>query len=1226
MKTKLLELIDFEKIDILLEGFNKTTGFVTAILDLDGKVLSKSGWRQMCTDFHRINPETAKKCTISDTVLAGKLAGDEKYHFYHCLNGLVDVAVPIVINGEQIANLFSGQFFFEAPDRMFFKKQAEKYGFDEKNYLDALDKVPVVAPEKVQIVMDFLLNMTQLISETIFQKLEQIQINKALLESETKYRLLIENSHDIIYTLTTEGVFTFVSPAWTELLGHPASQVIGNSFEQFVHPDDLAICFGFLQKVISTGQRQAGVEYRIRHQNGTWQWHTSNGVPLLDITDKVVGYEGIAKDITERKQSEEKLRNSEEKFRKLAESSSFAIMMHQGDHWIYSNRAAEEISGYTTAELCDMHFWDFVHPDYKGLIKERGYKRQQGKEVPRAYEFKIKTKNGQEKWVSLTGNTIQYEDKPTALVSVTDITERKQADENLRASEENLTITLHSIGDGVISTDKTGLIVQMNPVAEKLCGWHLADAKGKHLNEVFRIINAETRQKVADPVDKVLEKGEIVGLANHTVLISKDGNEYQIADSAAPIKNKEGDISGVVLVFSDITEKYAAEYALKVSEERFRKFIEDNEAVILEVNPDNGQIISANNSAVTFYGWEKEQLLQMNINLINTLPHDEIRTKMAEAKKKNQNYFIFKHRTASGSIREVEVYQSEINLKNKQSFSLIIHDITDRKKAEEALVESRNKYQELFTLMRLMSDTMPDLMWAKDLDERFIFVNKAMCNVLLQAKDTEEPIGKNDLFFANRERELHPENPQWHTFGELCVNSDEVTLKQMKQMQFDEYGNVKGKHLYLDVHKAPLITKEGKLIGVVGSARDVSEKQKLISDLTIAKDQAQESDRLKSAFLANMSHEIRTPMNGILGFSGLLKEPDLTGEQQQEYIAIIEKSGNRMLNIINDIIDIAKIEAGLMKLDIKETNINEQIEYIYSFFKPEVEAKGMKLSFKNPLPAKEATITTDHEKVYAILTNLVKNAIKYSEKGSIELGYVSTDSTTTPVSEVGEGRRTPELQFYVKDTGIGIPKDRLEAIFERFVQADIEDEKARQGAGLGLAITRSYVEMLGGKIWVDSEEGVGSTFYFTLPYHNHTEPIEEKVVQLLTSTDKTNQVKNLKILIAEDDDVSEMLIAINLKEFGKEILKARTGMEAVEACRQNTNIDLVLMDIRMPEMGGHEAVRQIRQFNTDVIIIAQTAYGLSGDRDKAIEAGCNDYIAKPIKKEELMGLIQKYFG
>jgi PAS domain S-box-containing protein len=410
--------------------------------------------------------------------------------------------------------------------------------------------------------------------------------------------------------------------------------------------------------------------------------------------------------------------------------------------------------------------------------------------------------------------------------------------------------------------------------------------------------------------------------------------------------------------------------------------------------------------------------------------------------------------------------------------------------------------------------------------------------------------------------------------------------------------------------------------------QDITEQKKLNIELIAAKEKAEESERLKSAFLANMSHEIRTPMNGILGFAGLLKEPNLTGEEQQEYIAIIEKSGARMLNIINDIVDISKIESGLMEVHLKESNINEQIEYIYSFFKHEVESKGMNLRYKSNLPSAESIIITDREKLFAILTNLVKNAIKFSFGGSIELGYTivethgsaSLNNSSASLHQAG----SRQLQFFVKDTGIGIPKDRLKAIFDRFVQADISDKRAFQGAGLGLSISKAYVEMLGGKIWSESEEGKGSTFYFTIPYKMNKE--EQKVIKNTSPiTGGANQIKPLKILIAEDDEGSAMLIAIAVKTFGKEVLYAKTGVEAIEVCRNNPDIDLVLMDIKMPVMDGYEATREIRKFNTDMVIIAQTAYALIGDREKTIEAGCNNYISKPIIKDQLMSLLLRYF-
>ncbi|MFO7873016.1 MAG: ATP-binding protein [Bacteroidales bacterium] len=386
-------------------------------------------------------------------------------------------------------------------------------------------------------------------------------------------------------------------------------------------------------------------------------------------------------------------------------------------------------------------------------------------------------------------------------------------------------------------------------------------------------------------------------------------------------------------------------------------------------------------------------------------------------------------------------------------------------------------------------------------------------------------------------------------------------------------------------------------------------------DLMEAKEKAEESDRLKSAFLANMSHEIRTPMNGILGFADLLKEPDLKSENRHKYLEIIEKSGVRMLNIINDIVDISKIEAGQIELNMGESNIAEQIEYVYTFFKPEAEAKKIRLSYTNPMSVKGAIIKTDREKVYAILTNLVKNALKYTEKGSIELGY---NLKTRGESNV--------LEFYIKDTGIGISEDRQEAIFERFIQADIADKMAYQGAGLGLAISKAYVEMLGGEIWVESEEGKGTTFYFTLPYKtDHQETDAQNVDE--SAREKKDQVKNLKILIVEDDDLSAMLMSEYVQTIGgKEILQAGNDTEAVKICKNHPDIDLILMDIKMPEMGGHEATKQIREFNKEVVIIAATADGLTGDREKSVESGCSDHLAKPISKTELQALIQKYFG
>jgi len=516
-------------------------------------------------------------------------------------------------------------------------------------------------------------------------------------------------------------------------------------------------------------------------------------------------------------------------------------------------------------------------------------------------------------------------------------------------------------------------------------------------------------------------------------------------------------------------------------------------------------------------------------------------------------------------------------------------DITEHKQDEESLIKLKTAIEKSKVSV-IITDSKGNIEYANP------FFTE------LTGYSVDEYIGQNSKVLKT---DYHPKE-----FYEKLWN----TIVSGKTWEGEFYNRKKNGEFYWEnAIISPIQNDKNILTHIVAIKTDITEAKKTSSELIIAKEKAEESDKLKSAFLANMSHEIRTPMNGILGFAELLKEPGLTGNEQQKYIGIIEKSGNRMLNIINDIVDISKIEAGLMDVNLNESNINEQIEYIYTFFKPEVEGKGMQLSYKNGLVSKESIIKTDREKIFAILTNLVKNAIKYSKEGTIEFGYIKKDET---------------LEFYVKDTGIGIPKDRQSAIFERFIQADITDKMARQGAGLGLAISRAYVEMLGGKIWVESEEAKGSTFFFTLPcnldskekINIHTAIMDESETKPIIP-----MISGLKVLIAEDDEASEMLISIELKKFCKEILKVTAGTDAIETCRQHPDIDLVLMDIQMPGMNGYEATRKIREFNKDVIIIAQTAFALTGDREKAIETGCNDYISKPIVKAELLSLIKKYF-
>ena len=466
---------------------------------------------------------------------------------------------------------------------------------------------------------------------------------------------------------------------------------------------------------------------------------------------------------------------------------------------------------------------------------------------------------------------------------------------------------------------------------------------------------------------------------------------------------------------------------------------------------------------------------------------------------------------------------------------------------------------------------------------------------------------------------LQKVKPQLAELLALARAGEVVKLPELQYNIRDIFPEAKDNFLWLRVVIFPLKDINGKPEMYVFTHENITERKQDEEDLLKAKEKAEENDRLKTAFLANMSHEIRTPMNGILGFTELLKEPGLTGEQQKEFIGIIEKSGERMLNIINDIFCISKVEAGAMTTSSTETNVNEQLENLFKFFKPEADYKGLSLSYKCALPSEKSVIITDSEKFYAVFLNLIKNAMKFTDNGFIEFGYQLKPSVKTNDKK---SDRSFELEFFVKDSGIGIMKEKKDIVFERFRQASEGDARRFEGAGLGLSISKAYIEMLGGKIWVESVLGEGSVFYFTLPYNY--EP-EEKISVITSSENEEDKIKNLKIMIAEDDKFSEKLFNMAVKKYSREIINVDNGLDAVEVCRKNPDIDLILMDILMPVMNGYDAVKHIREFNKDVIIIAQTAFVLTSDRNKAIEAGCNDFITKPINNVLFAELMKKYF-
>jgi PAS domain S-box-containing protein len=744
---------------------------------------------------------------------------------------------------------------------------------------------------------------------------------------------------------------------------------------------------------------------------------------------------------------------------------------------------------------------------------------------------------------------------------------------------------------GYFTISKEGVIVELNQSGAEMLGNNRLHLK----NSVFTsFVSTDTRAIYSEFLTNVFS-----GKLKQTCEISLKSNENIVKYlHLSGVLSEDGEHCQVTLI--DITDRKLAEGRLRKMEERMEDIIFSLGDWVWEVDK-NGVYTYSSQLGVDLFGYSIDDVVGKTP--FDFMPPDEavrISTIFSEIAGRKSNVKDLENWNIQKDGKKICMLTNAVpildNDGNLMGYRGVDKDITQRKQAEIERCEQEVQYRNL-------ANSGTSLIWTSGTDKLCNYFNTSWLK--FTGRTLEQEIGNGWV------EGVHPEDL------DRCVETY-VTAFDKRQPFEMEYRlrHASGEYRWILDLGTPNYNSSGEFMGYIGNCFDITDRKQTEQELIVAKEHAEESDRLKSAFLANMSHEIRTPMNGILGFAELLKEADLTNEQQHHYINIIEKSGVRMLNIINDIVDISKIESGQMKVDVSETYVNDLIENIYLFFKSEAEAKGLKIFFRNTLPAKEAIISSDQEKIYAILTNLVKNAVKFTKTGEIELGYEKIDGN---------------LRFFVKDTGIGIRPDQFTMVFERFRQGNDLLSRDFEGSGLGLSISKAYVEMLGGKIWVESKaqdlsetgEG-GSVFYFTLPHS--TKSVNESLnIADDSSKNKPVKMRKLKILIAEDDEGSEMFLTAVLKKLSTKILTTKTGADAVEICRNNPDLDLIMMDIKMLEMDGYQATSIIRQFNKDVVIIAQTAFAQNGARELAIEAGCTDYLSKPIRRDKLMEVLHQYF-
>ncbi len=742
----------------------------------------------------------------------------------------------------------------------------------------------------------------------------------------------------------------------------------------------------------------------------------------------------------------------------------------------------------------------------------------------------------------------------------------------------SLNMIFDNISEHIVMQDTDGKVLYANKSA--------ADAVNATQKELlgricYKIWNKEKHRCKNCPIERALKTKK----NEEEIILTKDNRYWHI--KGIPIKNGNGEIVKMLEITKEVTREHKAAIELEKTHQR-------NE-IILSSLPDflfildgKGKILDVHTSIEEDLFAPKNKVIGKNVKQILPVRVSEKISKYIDkvASTKETQQFSYKLRIN----KQDNYYDARMLMIEDGRIIAIVKDITARRMAEKALEMTEKRFQELANLL-------PQTIFEIDIHGNFVYTNEhGYKHTGYTPKDIEKGLDIFQLTIPEEHKKL--KNNISRLTKRKKIVPHEYTLRKKNGDTFPVY-----------TYTSP-IYYNNKLIGYRGIMVDITEIKESQLLMVKAKDKAEESDRLKTAFLENMSHEIRTPLNGIMGLSELLKEKKIQEEDKRRYVDIILERGQHLLNVINDIIDISKIESGQIDYKPKVFSINNMMDKLYTQFNLLRRNNKSNIEFtleKGPKNKKDR-IYSDPYMLEQILFNLLTNAFKYTNKGTIVLGYKKNEKNNT-------------LEFYVKDTGMGVAKEKQKLIFDRFRQADEGKTKSYGGTGLGLTISKKLVDIMGGDITIESQQKKGSIFIFTIPFNAFSDT--DPVINNKKSISKNLNWEKKRILIVEDDPSSFFYLKAALKKTNANILHATDGLTAIDICKAN-NVDLILMDIQLPKLDGLSATKKIRTFNKDVPIIIETAYAMKEDKRRSIDAGGNDYISKPFERKKLLSIISKY--
>ena len=756
-----------------------------------------------------------------------------------------------------------------------------------------------------------------------------------------------------------------------------------------------------------------------------------------------------------------------------------------------------------------------------------------------------------------------------------------------RATErrEVFRVTLRSIGDAVITTDIHGRITYLNEVAESLTGWSHEEALAKPLERVFHIINEVSRQPVGSPATRALREGVVVGLANHTILVRKDGSECPIDDSAAPIRNEQGHVSGCVLIFRDVTAQRLAEREKAnqlLTARLLASIVESSNDAIIGKSLE-GIIQSWNAAAERLFGFTAEQAIGRHISLV--IPPDRLaeEDKIIASLRAGHRIEAFETERvrSDGQLINVSLTISPIKDAdgNVVGASKIVRDVTDRKRAE-------SDRQMFVTLI----ENSPDFIGMCDLDGVPFFINRAGLDMV--GLDSVEEARRTPVveFFFPEDQELIMEkffpDVLKHGRGEIEIRFRHFKTGQARWMAY----------------KVITLTNEANQpIAYATVSQDVTERKRLADDLRRLAADLSETDRRKNEFLATLAHELRNPLAPMSNMLEVVKRAESDETVVKRALETIERQLGQMVRLVDDLLDLNRITHDRLDLRRSEVELSSVVQQAVEVARPLLDASSHELIID--LPKEPIYLNADGARLAQVFGNLLNNSSKYTRpNGTIWLTAERMDG---------------DVVVKVKDNGAGIPPDKLNSIFDMFMQVDRTAERSQGGLGIGLTLVKRLAEMHGGSIEARSSgEGHGSEFIVRLPV------LDQAVVTSNSRPDVAGSAPHRSVLIVDDNLDSADSLAMLLEITGNKTYMAHDGIEAVEAV-EKYRPEVVLLDIGLPKLDGHEVCRRVRSqpWGKDIIIIALTGWGQDDDRRKSEEAGFNGHLVKPVDYDKLLELL-----